>query len=295
MESIIRDRKIFNNKTEDSIYYYNGRFVYGGALKEVIEDNHLTKLDVERIVKFEAGKNINESEFSNADLKERYAIALTLKNGATICHSNMTHSIAKSVIELNTHIVTRGAVIFIMSDSIDCSKLASEIYDGMINDKKQEVKQYLSVNEMSELMCVTGTTLRNWDKAGKLKPAVVLEDGRRMYTFEQSLEYFRDKKKIQGKGIGYVIKEQKQEESERAIKNFFKTEEVSDYDIIEDTEEPIENREMLKIIIRRILRGGVSHFVVVAENNAINIQNLELFKIMLENCGCKLRIVYMSK
>jgi excisionase family DNA binding protein len=48
----------------------------------------------------------------------------------------------------------------------------------------RNVKGYLTIKEAAQLLGVTPETLRNWDRAGKLKPARHPLNGYRLYARE---------------------------------------------------------------------------------------------------------------
>ena len=80
--------------------------------------------------------------------------------------------------------------------------------------------RYFTINKFSKIVGVTPQTLRNWDKAGKLKPHHTTENGYRYYSEEQLNQVLRIKPKSQ-MVIGYCrVSSPKQKYNlERQIEN----------------------------------------------------------------------------
>ena len=279
-------QKVTNNKTEDEVYCYSGTFSYADSLSDLVVNKHLTRLDAQSVRSFEAGTNISLKEASTSG---QFALVIKLNNGESISKLNMSYELMAGTLTHRNDICSRGAIIFKMEDCKTCSE-AIVIYDDII--AKEKLKSLMSISEFADLICVNAQTLRNWDKSDKLKPALVSSDGRRMYTFSQSLEYLTDKKDTRNKGIGYAVKGDSALEAELAIKNYFKTIGCEDYTIIEDENSGINSRDAFKDTIRSILSGKVSHLAVVEKNMALPLGNLDLFELVLQICGCKLHRIY---
>lgn len=56
-------------------------------------------------------------------------------------------------------------------------------------------KEYMTIKEASEYLKVTAQTLRNWDKAGKLKPYRHPMSNYRLYTKNELDKVFKEIKK----------------------------------------------------------------------------------------------------
>src|SRR5580704_16245064 len=54
----------------------------------------------------------------------------------------------------------------------------------MLSAIKQNLADYLTINEAAKFLGVSSWTLRNWDKSGKLKPARHPMNGYRIYQHE---------------------------------------------------------------------------------------------------------------
>ena len=80
--------------------------------------------------------------------------------------------------------------------------------------------RYFTINKFSKIVGVTPQTLRNWDKAGKLKPHHTTENGYRYYSEEQLNQILRINPKSRTV-IGYcIVSSPKQKDDlERQIEN----------------------------------------------------------------------------
>ena len=279
-------KRVTNNKTEDTLYAYSGTYIYADSLADLVVNKHLTRMDAQSVVSFAAGTNIT---FEEASKDGKFALLYKINNGERICSLDISYELLGLMLIKGTHICTRGAIIFKMADCKPC-KEAVKIYDGMIAEQK--LKNYMSITDFAELLGVNAQTLRNWDKAGKLKPALTTDHGGRMYTFEQSLEYLMERRDTGNTGIGYVVKRDNVRDSEKAIKGYFKTIGCEDYMIMEDEESGLSNRVTFQDVLRSVLRGKVSHLAIVDKNMALPLSSLELLEITLKLCGCKLHRIY---
>lgn len=57
--------------------------------------------------------------------------------------------------------------------------------------KNMNGKDYLSMGEMSDLLCISYTTLDNWIRRGIISPAFINPSGRKFFTQEQVDAYYR--------------------------------------------------------------------------------------------------------
>ncbi len=83
--------------------------------------------------------------------------------------------------------------------------------------------KYYEIGKFVELIRVTQQTLRNWDKAGKLKPIHTGKSGYRYYS-QQQLQYYlglKGEKPVKRKIVGYcrVSSNKQKDDLERQIEN----------------------------------------------------------------------------
>ena len=81
---------------------------------------------------------------------------------------------------------------------------------------------YYSTKKVTEILCVTAQTLRNWDKEGKLKPSYVKSNGYRYYSEESILSYTQErktKKNLNVVGYARVSSKKQSDDLERQINN----------------------------------------------------------------------------
>lgn len=288
------ESKITNNKTEDTIYIFNSTYEYGDSMQQVVEDNNITKVEATTVLKLEAGKNIGFKDIMDSSEDCLYGLMYTLDSGIKKSHTSLTYEEIECLLE-NSKIKRRSAIVYKMDDSVDCTEEALEVCNKLIKQRQDSVKKYYTITEFAEIICVTPQTLRNWDKDGKLKPAVSSEEGWRLYSFEQLLGYSNNKKQVSNKGMGYVVNNGNQLDSVIAIKNFFKTVECEEYDIIEDENKPLDMRDNFKELIKHIIKGRLKYVVIVSENKAIPVENIDLLNIIAESSGCEVRTVYLGR
>ena len=79
-----------------------------------------------------------------------------------------------------------------------------------------------NIKQFAELIGTTTTTLRNWDKEGKLKPSYVKGNGYRYYSEESILSYTQErktKKNLNVVGYARVSSKKQSDDLERQINN----------------------------------------------------------------------------
>jgi hypothetical protein len=156
------DKKVMNNKTEDAIYCYSNTFVYGDDAQEVIVNNHLTKLDIISMVRFEAGKNIPLSKMEQSEQK-RYAILYNHTNGVKKAVVNCSYKEVMSRLKSNDNIGFSGAIIFSMDDCEEYKNRAMGIFKSILEGADKKIKDCYTISEFSKIIGVTAQTLRNWE------------------------------------------------------------------------------------------------------------------------------------
>lgn len=53
----------------------------------------------------------------------------------------------------------------------------------------EKMTNFLTAGQLAETLHVSLTTVRRWDKSGKLKPSMRLRDGTRLYSAKQVQDY----------------------------------------------------------------------------------------------------------
>mgnify|MGYP006354387161 FL=1 len=134
--------------------------------------------------------------------------------------------------------------------------------------------KYYSSKTVTKILGVTAQTLRNWDKANKLKPTYVKSNGYRYYSEESILAYTQEKKKKKNLNvIGYtrVYKENEIELSKQKenIEKYLK-ERYEHYEIIEDIGSGINyNKPGLLKLIEKINKKEVDVIVVLYKDRLL--------------------------
>lgn len=285
--------KITNNKIEDSIIIYRNGFSIECNLGKLIENNNLTKHDLKFIYKLENGYNTDSDELKSFMPNQSYGIAYKLVNGENGSKVELT---AVEVIETidNLDIDRRGCIVFNMRALLSMEEEAIKEYEQLNKDFKiPDRNKMYSVTEFSELIKVNPNTLRSWDKKDILKPSMVMPDGKRMYTYEQSLKFIREYNKHNNTGIGYIVINS--EDEKENVKKHIKEElsKVSDNcSIIFDyANVRLKDRRGFSNIIDMAVRGEIRYLVISLENEPISLSLIELLEILLEKNGVKLIVI----
>lgn len=285
--------KITNNKIEDSIIIYRNGFIIECNLGKLIENNNLTKHDLKFIYKLENGYNTDSDELKLFMPNQSYGIAYKLVNGENGSKVELT---AVEVIETidNLDIDRRGCIVFNMRALLSMEEEAIKEYKQLNKDFKiPDRNKMYSVTEFAELIKVNPNTLRSWDKKDILKPSMVMPDGKRMYTYEQSLKFIREYNKYNNKGIGYIVINS--EDEKENVKKHIKEElsKVSDNcSIIFDYDNVrLKDRRGFSNIMDIVVRGEIRYLVISSENEPISLSLIELLEIVLEKNGVKLIVI----
>lgn len=125
------------------------------------------------------------------------------------------------------------------------------------------VEKYISTKKTREILGVTTTTLRNWDKAGKIS-TIRSASGVRLYSVKDiqnilnSNTAFQEKKKI-----AYCrVSSKKQIDDLKRQEDFFKHK-FPDYDVVSDIGSGLNwKRKGLKTILEQAMSGNISELVV---------------------------------
>ncbi|MBQ6002627.1 MAG: IS607 family transposase [Synergistaceae bacterium] len=131
--------------------------------------------------------------------------------------------------------------------------------------------KYYSIHAFSKILGVTPQTLRNWDRAGKLKPHHTAENGYRYYSQEQ-LDSIIDNRKVKRITIGYCR--------------------VSSYKQKDDLNRQCENMRTY------LLAQGKTFRIIQDIGSGINYRNkglIELIELINDNRVDKVVILYKDR
>lgn len=135
---------------------------------------------------------------------------------------------------------------------------------------------YYSIGEFSKELDITTQTLRNWDKSGKLKPAMVAPSGHRYYSNEQlnHLKGLKQPESKQKKIIGYcrVSSNKQKDDLERQVENMqtYLLAKGQPFEIITDIGSGINyNKKGLNEIINQVLNYDVDTVVVLYKDRLL--------------------------
>lgn len=276
----MRKENITNNKNEDLIYCFNGTF----EMVEVDEDIDTNKLANcnGTVVKFDVGSNITLEEYIKLSSSKLVGLIYSDKKGN--CHSNINISKVVANIILDREDIQRRSVhIFNMDDAI----VINECNKNALNEELWLMKSRLyNISEFASLLKVTVQTLRNWDKSGKLVPSYRSETNRRLYTFEQALQYLKETKEDKkGYGIGYILGGVQEEINKRSIQSYLEGKDFKDIKIVVEGDSDAIG---LKDIIKLVTTGLVDELVLIDNQNIIPNDNLWLLELIFGECGCKI-------
>lgn len=154
--------------------------------------------------------------------------------------------------------------------------------------------RYFTINKFSKIVGVTPQTLRNWDKAGKLKPHHTTENGYRYYSEEQLKQVLRTKPKSKTI-VGYcrVSSPKQKDDLERQIENVktYLLAQGKPFEIISDVGSGINcRRKGLLELLDRINQGEVEK-VVILYKDRLSRFGFELIEYMVSLHGCEIEII----
>jgi len=157
--------------------------------------------------------------------------------------------------------------------------------------------KYYSVGEFAELIGVTQQTLRNWDKAGKLKPSHIGKSGYRYYS-QQQLRYYlglKGENPAIRKVVGYcrVSSNKQKDDLERQIENV-KTYMIANgysFDVVTDIGSGINyNKKGLNQLIDMIVASEVEKIVVLYKDRLLRF-GYELIENLCNKYGTTIEVI----
>ena len=153
------------------------------------------------------------------------------------------------------------------------------------------VKSYLSTKETREMLRITGATLRNWDKANKIR-TIRTPSGIRMYDKADVLEIIGVDGNTQTKRkICYCrVSSRKQSDDLERQKDFYRSL-YPDHELVEDIGSGINfKRKGLRAILESSLRGEIEE-VVVSHKDRLCRFAFELVEFILCQNNTKLLVL----
>ena len=158
------------------------------------------------------------------------------------------------------------------------------------------MKKY-SIGQFAKEIGVTVQTLRNWDKASKLKPQHVSPSGHRYYS-QQQLEYFLGLHSPQSESritIGYcrVSSHKQKDDLQRQIENMetYLLSQGNPYKIIKDVGSGINyNKKGLNELIDLVLNYKVDRVVVLYKDRLLRF-GYELLENLFTKYGTTIEII----
>ena len=157
--------------------------------------------------------------------------------------------------------------------------------------------KYYSIGQFAKAIGKTTKTLRNWDKAGVLKPARVEESGFRYYSQEQ-LNHFlglKPEKQGQKKIIGYcrVSSPKQKDDLERQIENvkMYMYAKGYQFEIITDIGSGINyNKKGLNQLLDMVINSEVEKIVILYKDRLIRF-GYELIETVCDKFGTAIEII----
>lgn len=152
--------------------------------------------------------------------------------------------------------------------------------------------RYYKIGEFAKLIGKSPQTLRNWDKSGILNPAIIGEDGRKLYSKEQLDEFLnRNNKMI----IGYCrvnAYNQSEELSEQvALLKSYMDEKGYDYQIISEIGSGMKyNRKGLIDLLSMISDYKVGKIVALKRDSLVRYGH-EMIEILCKMFGCDIEYI----
>jgi len=157
--------------------------------------------------------------------------------------------------------------------------------------------KYYSIGEFAELIGVTQQTLRNWDKAGKLKPTHKGKSGYRYYS-QQQLQYYLGLKgdnPVKKKVVGYcrVSSNKQKDDLLRQVENvkIYMIAKGYSFDIVTDIGSGIDyNKKGLNQLFDMVVASEVEKIVVLYKDRLLRF-GYELIENLCSKYGTTIEVI----
>ena len=157
--------------------------------------------------------------------------------------------------------------------------------------------KYYSIGDFAKLIGVTQQTLRNWDKAGKLKPSHKGKSGYRYYS-QQQLQYYlglKGENPANRKVVGYcrVSSNKQKDDLERQVENVrtYMIAKGYSFEVVTDMGSGINyNKKGLNHLIDMIIVSEVEKIVVLYKDRLLRF-GYELIENLCSKYGTTIEII----
>lgn len=152
-----------------------------------------------------------------------------------------------------------------------------------------------SIGKFAKLIGKTVTTLRNWEKSGKLIPCYKTNSGHRMYSEEQLLILLQKKTEIRRINIGYcrVSANHQKDDLDRQVMlmESYLLAKGEQYKIIQDIGSGINyNKKGLKELLKDIANNTVKNLFIVHKDRLVRF-GYEIIEYFCTLHGTKIEII----
>jgi len=156
------------------------------------------------------------------------------------------------------------------------------------------MSKYYSISEFSTILDVSAQTLRNWDKANKLKPHHTSSNGYRYYSEEQLQQVLGTAPKVPKITVGYcrVYSNKQKNDLIRQIDNMntYLLAQGKPFKIISDIGSSINyNKKGLRELIKLITENRVDKVVVLYKDRLLRF-GFELIEYIASLYNCEIEI-----
>jgi len=146
---------------------------------------------------------------------------------------------------------------------------------------------YYRIGEFANLIGKSSQTLRNWDRNGTLKPAVVNENGRKLYSKEQLDQFIKNEDRLV---IGFcrVNRKSRSYELERQVQLLkeYMDDQDWNYQIISDVGSGLDyKRKGLSEVLSLVLEHKVAKLIAVRRDSLVRY-GYELIETICKANGC---------
>ena len=146
---------------------------------------------------------------------------------------------------------------------------------------------YYRIGEFAKLIGKSSQTLRNWDRSGTLKPAVVNENGRKLYSKEQLDQFIKNEERLV---IGFcrVNRKSRSYELERQVQLLkdYMDDQDWNYQIISEVGSGLDyKRKGLSEVLSLVLEHKVAKLIAVRRDSLVRYGH-ELIETICKANGC---------